>query len=333
MQGMVYITASERDKIAVWKAAGVGVREMARRLGRNHSVVSRELKRNKTNGYYVAIAAQAKAKKRKHWAGLRPPLKDDQLYAQIMRQLRQGWSPEIIAGRLKRKNGGKPVICHETIYRFIYEKANKSLKLWQYLARGRAKRRQWYGRKTRQEKIPNRVSIHDRPKEIETRKVFGHWEGDSVIGRGHKQAIHTEVERLSRYFQAKLLKSFDSEATVEAQRTIFAQLPPSARKSATLDNGLEFVKHEQLTQTLGMRVFFADPYCSCQRGTNENINGLLRRYLPKGTSFKQLTQEELDDIVWEINHRPKKCLNWATPQEVFTNYVTVEKGAKWCNSS
>lgn len=331
MQVMSYLNERERDLLAVWRAKEISIREIGRRLKRHPSVISRELKRNGygANGY-VAILAQAKAIRRKRRAGLRQPLKYPWLYSHVIERLGWSWTPEIIAGRLKREHG-KPVISYETIYRFIYDPKNKNRKLWQYLPRGHRKRRRWYGRKSRKELIPNRVSIHQRPEVINSRKVFGHWEGDSVIGKGHQEAVHTEVERLSRYFQAKLLKSFDSNQTVLAQWRIFKQLPDKARKTVTLDNGLEFVEHEELTDSLGIKVFFADPYCSCQRGTNENTNGLLRRYLPKGTSFKTLDQAELDDIVAEINSRPKKCLNWATPEEVFLSY-TKKGGSGCCNS-
>jgi len=327
MQVMAYLTERERDLLAVWRAQAISIREIGRRLRRHPSVISRELKRN---GYgdngYVAILASAKARQRKRRAGLRQPLKYPWLYSHVLERLRWGWPPETIAGRLKRDHGGKSVITHETIYRFIYDPKSKHLKVWQYLPRSHRKRRQWHGRKSRVELTPNRVSIHQRPEVVNRRKTFGHWEGDSVIGKGHKEAIHTEVERLARYFQAKLLLQFNSAATVKAQEEIFDGLPPKARQSVTLDNGLEFAEHEQLTGSVGIKVFFADPYRSCQRGTNENTNGLLRRYLPKGTSFKNLDQEELNDIVAEINNRPKKCLNWATPEEVFLSYTNERRG-------
>jgi len=320
MQEMTYLKAGDRDLLALWRAQGISIREMGRRLKRDPSVISREFARNKTKGEYIAIAAEAKARERKSKAGFRKPLKSKEIYSLVMERLKWGWSPQIIAGRLKKENNKVTVICHETIYTFIFDPKNKHLKLWQLLPRGQAKRRKWYGRKTSKEHIPNRVSIHDRPEEIETREEFGHWEGDSVIGKGHKQAIHTEAERTSRYLQAKYLSEFNSQSTVEAQHAIFAALPESARKTITLDNGLEFVKHQELTKQLGVKVYFADPYSSFQRGANENTNGLLRRYIPKKTSFKGLTQADLDDMVWEINNRPKKCLEYATPKEIFISY-------------
>lgn len=318
---MTYLNSSDRDQIAVWFAGGVSIREIARRLERDHSVISRELKRNKTGKHYVAIAAQAKAKKRKHNAGLRPPLKNPELYSQVLAGLRDGWSPEQIAGRLKKENDGETLICHETIYNFIFKPESRPLRLWQELSRGHAKRRKWHGRKASAKKIPNRVSIHDRPEEIETREEFGHWEGDSVVGRGKHHGIHTEVERKTRYLLARLLPKLDSLSSVEAQKRIFGELPESARKTTTLDNGLEFVRHQELTEATSMEVYFADPYASGQRGTNENTNGLLRRYLPKKTSFRNLSQGELNDIVAEINNRPRKCLGYATPHELFIEYT------------
>lgn len=318
---MSYLSSSNRDKIAVWYAAGIGVREIARRLGRNHGVISRELRRNRSGKHYVAIAADAKFKKRKHLAGLRESLVNPKLYSYVLGRLRDGWSPEQIAGRLKFQNEGRAGISYETIYRFIYKEENKHRKLWQQLPRGHAKRRQWHGRSGKVEKIPNRVSIHERPEIIENRSEFGHWEGDSVVGHGKHHGIHTEVERATRYFQAKLLSKLDSKNSVLAQTKIFGSLPSFSRKTVTLDNGLEFVRHQQLTAETGMSVYFADPYRSGQRGTNENTNGLLRRYLPKKTSFRNLSQTELDDIVAEINHRPRKCLGYLTPHELFMSYT------------
>lgn len=321
MQVMTYLSSSDRDSIAVWFAAGVPIREIARRLRRDHSVISREIKRNKSGQHYVAIAAEAKSKTRKSESGIREPLGNPKLYAYVLARLRDGWSPEQIAGRLKLKNNGKVVISYETIYRFIYKEENKHLKLWQELPRGHAKRRKWNGRSGKVERIHNRISIHDRPEEVETREEFGHWEGDSVIGKGKHHGIHTEVERKTRYLLAKLLPKLDSEQTILAQQKIFSNLPESARKTITLDNGLEFVRHQELTQTMGIDVYFADPYRSGQRGTNENTNGLLRRYLPKKTSFRSVSQAELNDIVSEINNRPRKCLGYAKPVELFMSYT------------
>lgn len=313
------LSAQERDMIAVWIGGGIKLREIARRLNRSVSTISDEAKRNDYQGYYVAIHAQSAADERKAQARKRHPLKDKDTYAYVFEKLESGWSPEEIAGRLKRKYG-ETVICHETIYRFIYARENKEKKLFEYLPRKQKKRKRQSGRKVHKSHISERVSIHQRPEDINQRKVFGHWEGDTVEGKGKKDGVHTEAERVSRLFAAVKVGAITSEMAVVAQKKIFALLPEHARKSTTLDNGKENHLHMEL-KTLNMDTYFADPYSSWQRGTNEYHNGLLRRYLPKGTSFAELKQEDLDDMVWEINNRPRKCLGYQTPQEVFDSYI------------
>jgi len=313
------LTAQERDLIAVWTGGGIKLREIARRLNRSVSTISDEVKRNDYQGTYVAIHAQAVSDKRKAEARRRHPLKDPKTFAYVLEKLEDGWSPEEIAGRLKRKTG-ETVICHETIYAFIYAEENREKKLFEYLPRKQKKRKKQSGRKVHRSHIPERVSIHQRPEEVNQRTVFGHWEGDTVEGKGKKDGIHTEAERVSRLYAAVKVGAITSEEAVRAQEKIFTPLPEKARCSTTLDNGKENHLHMELKE-LNMKTYFADPYSSWQRGTNEYHNGLLRRYLPKGTSFADLTQEDLDDIVWEINNRPRKCLGYQTPQEVFDSYI------------
>lgn len=322
------ITAQERDLIAIWRGEGVSIRQIARRLGRNPSSVSREVRRNNFKDsqgrkYYVAIHAQARSDKRKSLARKRHPLKSPAVYGYVIGKLRLGWSPEQIAGRL-RKDHGKTMICHETIYAFIYSHHPEArrLRLWECLPRKRKKRSKKLGRKVHRGRIPDRISIHQRPRSINSRKTFGHWEGDSVEGRKiDKDGIHTEVERLSRMTKAQKVIAITSKEANRAQERIFAPLPKKARKSTTLDNGKENHLHVRLKKKLKMETFFADPYRSGQRGTNEYHNGLLRRYLPKKTDLTTLTQGELDDIVQEINNRPRKVLNYNTPKEVFETYL------------
>lgn len=310
------LSARERDLIAVWKGGGIKIREIARRLNRSPGTICDEIKRNSFSDHYVAIHAQAETEKRKQEARRRHPLKDKQTYSYVLDKLNQGWSPEQIAGRLELEQGEK-MIHHETIYQFVYKKDNKHLKLWEYLPRKQTKRKKQHGRKVHKSHIAQRVSIHMRPEAVNTRSVFGHWEGDTVEGKGHKDGIHTEAERLSRKLAARIVEAITSEAAIAAQEMIFSSLPLKARRSTTLDNGKENHLHMRLKK-LRMKTYFADPYSSWQRGTNENSNGLLRRYLPKGTSFANLTQQELDDIVWEINNRPRKVLNFYTAEEIFS---------------
>lgn len=316
------LSAEERDLIAVYRGGGLGIREISRRLNRSPGTISEEIKRNSFKGYYVAIHAQNVSQERKLKAKQRFPLKDPVTFAYVLEKLESGWSPEQIAGRLKKEKG-KTIICPETIYRYIYDHKNQAKRLWEYLPLKRVKRRKKLGRQVHKEQIKAKISIHLRPKEINNRQIFGHWEGDTVEGKNHYQGIRSEVERMARFLMAAKLKTVDSAETVSAQITMFGHLPKSARISTTVDNGNEHAKHLLLKEKLGTQSYFADPYSAWQRGTNENTNGLLRRYLPKGSSFVDLTQEDLDDIVWEINNRPKKVLNYNTPQEVFNFYLGV----------
>jgi len=314
---------NERDKIAILKASGLSIREIGRQLGRHHTVISRELKRNRFSDGYVAIHAQSLVNKRKVSSRHRHPLKNKLVYSYVIEKLRDSWTPEQISGRLKLENG-QSVICWETIYSFIHNPKNKDKKLWEYLTLKRKKRKKKQNRSVQRERIPNRVSIHFRDKSVDTRESFGHWEADSVIGRQTKgKVIHTEVERKTRYLQATVINSKSSQDTVNAQIQIFNKL---SAKTVTMDNGTEFVKHEELNK-LGIKTYFADPYCSGQRGTNENTNGLIRRYLPKKTSFDNLPQSDLDDIVWEINNRPKKVLQFFTPFEALQKELLIMGGA------
>ena len=307
--------------IACWHAAGISNKEIGRRLHRHHTSISRELQRNTIGNVYTAISAHHVSEVRNHASRKKAALKDPHTYAYVVEKLRTGWSPEQIAGRLKKETH-KTVICHETIYRYIYLTSDgRKQSLWEYLPRHRHTRRIRYGRKGRHPQIPDRVSIHNRPDEVNKRNVFGHWEIDAVEGRGHKEAIATLLERVSRYYQAVKISSLEAEEANRAHLSVLGMYPDFARKSATFDNGKENTNHMKLWQYYGISTYFCDPYCSWQKGSNENHNGLLRRYIPKKTDFALLSQFELDEIIDEINDRPRKCLNYATPKEVFMRYL------------
>jgi len=266
----------------------------------------------------VAIHAQNISVKRKSLAGKRYPLKNKEVFAWVIKRLIRGWSPEQISGRIKLvfPNDPEMRITPETIYSFIYSDEFKHRKFWEYLPWKRKKRRHKHGRMVHKGSIPDRVSIHDRPEIVGQNIEFGHFEGDSVEGLGHRDGVHTEVERVSRRYFVRLVESISSEEAAKAQKEIFKPLPAFARKSTTLDNGRENHLHIKLKE-LGMQTYFADPYSSWQRGSNEYHNGLFRRYFPKGTDFKSISQEEVDEVVEEINDRPRKCLGFYTPNEVF----------------
>jgi IS30 family transposase len=335
--GSKKLQPEERDEIARLDAQGYGVREIARRLSRSPSTISAELTAGKwvdNNVHkttYVAIHAQALRDKRAAKSHQPVTLKHKALEAYIRLKTRDGYSPEQISGRLKRDypNDIKMRISHETIYAYIYAKARAQEKLWEYLPRKQKKRRKHKSQKVHKSHIPDRVSIHDRPEVIDNKTEFGHYEGDSVEGkRGVGDGIHTEVERFSRKFFAVKVARVTSAETAEAQIRIFANLPAEARRSTTLDNGRENHHHTKLKTELNIQAYFADPYSSWQRGSNENHNGLLRRYLPKKTDFTDLTQQDLDDIVEEINNRPRKCLGYKTANEVFSEEIKKLEGVR-----
>lgn len=317
------ITADERDKIAVWLAEKMTLREIGRRLGRSVSSISDEVKRNSKDGLYTAISAQYLSDTRASYGRSQNSRKASWVYTHVENRLREGWTPEQIAGRLKRDYRRK-VVCHETIYRYIYcpENADKNLK--EYLVRHHKyrsrKRYNWLPYRG----IQGKVSIHDRPSEIDTKQVFGHWETDVVEGRNHNGGIQTILERKTRYYTGKLIDNIDSINGFKAQSEMLSKYPKRARLSVTMDNGRENYDHRKLNE-LGIATYFCDPYCSWQKGSNENHNGILRRYIPKKTDLKTLSQGELNLILEDINNKPRKCLDYETAKEAFTRELNSIK--------
>jgi transposase, IS30 family len=325
------LTKPERVLIAQWVSREKSNKWIAKELGRNVSTIGREIKRNSFRGeFYEPLYAHYKAlkKRKKAWTS-KYPLKNVKVYTYTINKLRDGWSPEQIAGRLKQKYPDNKYwqICHETIYRFIYSKKAKELlpnqPLWEYLRR-KQKRRRKHGRKSQRVRIPDRVSIHKRPKEVDQRKVPGHWEGDSIIGKGHTNGLHTEYERVTSLTKMKKVKRVNADETVKAQKLIFGNYPKRLRRSTTLDNGSENTKHKKLQDDLDMDTFFADPYASWQRGGNENANMWIRYYFPKGTDFSKISDKEIQEVENELNNRPRKRLGYKTPMEVFAETVNCK---------
>lgn len=334
-------TPQERDLLARYLAGGITKSECARRLNRPRQTVAEEIGRNgswvkdqysKTTFVYVAISAQAKAERRQlSSAHNKQPLKNKNLFKYVTMKLRKGWSPESIAGRLRRRHKGDPRwhIRHETIYKWIFDqpqKDNESGLYWyEYLRRKQTGRKKQNGRSVRKSHIPDRISISQRPQEVNNREEFGHWEGDSVEGRRkNKSGLHTEVERMSRKIKAVKVTAITSEEAIQAQEKIFTKIPAPARKSTTLDNGTETHLHYKLRTEFGMDTYHAHPYSSFERGTNEHGNWLLRYYFPKGTDFSTVTHKELRDVVRELNNRPRKILGFQTANEVY--YQLLRKG-------
>ncbi|WBL19631.1 IS30 family transposase [Citricoccus sp. NR2] len=337
-----HLSLDDRIQIEILSERGVSRAEIARRIGVHRSTITRELSRGswqpehdhanlrpylrnkldtRTPHQRLYLAGQAHLQSQARAARSHQPyrMEHDPLVHWVISHLRRGWTPEEIAGRLGAQFPDDPRMraSPETLYAWIYSPNQAHRELWQYLERGQKKRRRIKGRNVQTERIKHRVSIHDRPVEIESREEFGHWESDSVLGARGTGALHTSVERTSRYYVAIKIPQVAAAPTLHAQLDYYQGLPAHAVKSITVDNGSEFAHHHQLADTIGVPTYFCDPYSAFQRGSNEHFNRRIRRYLPKGTSFTDLTQEELDEYVWEINNRPRKILDWATPAEIF----------------
>jgi IS30 family transposase len=327
------IKSWERDQIAIMFASGASFRLVARKLSRSVSSIYTEIKRNSVNGEYQSIKAEELSQKRNRKSRKTNPLKNPQIYSYVYDKLRCGWSPQQIAGRLKRDNKDKTVICHETIYRYIDSPEGRIKQLSEYLVRKHRKRRPWYGRKLYTRGISNRISISQRPEEINNRSIFGHWETDAVEGKAHQSGIQLVLERKTRFYDGKLLINIDSEYGVKAQKELLIQYPKEVRQSLTLDNGKENYNHHKLINDLGISTYFCDSHCPWQKGSIENHNGILRRYIPKKTDMTTITQFELDSILEEINNRPRKCLNYETPAEAFKRELNCYQLNKGCSDS
>lgn len=193
--------------------------------------------------------------------------------------------------------------------------------LWEYLRRKQKRRRKRGGRKAHRVRIPDRVSIHERPAVVDERIQPGHWEGDSLVGKGRKSGLHTEYERVSSLTRFERMVALTTSEAIKAAEKIFSSLPEELKQTTTWDNGSEHTNHVDLTNQTGIAVYFADPYSAYQRGGNENCNLWVRYYFPKGTDFNLISDDELSDVEWELNNRPRKRLQYLTPQEVFNSYL------------
>ena len=323
-----HLSNEERDKIAVLRAQRYSLNKIAKMLNRNKSTISRELKRNSapTRDVYLPHKANQRAKSRKQLAGKRQRLKNSTIRTFVINRLQLGWSPELIAGSLPL-HYPKLSISHEAIYQYIYDKhIRKQNNLTTYLVRAHKKRyNKGHSRKHRKSHIPNRISIAERPKHIENRTQPGHWEADSMVSRQSKPAIAVMVERKSRIV---LLEKLLRKTSLQFSNAIYSRLkdyPGHLRRTITYDNGSENVNHEIINKKLSTKSYFCNPYHSWEKGTVENSIGLVRRYLPKKTDFAKLSNQELVSIEYLLNNRPRKCLNFKTPLQVFKSCVALPR--------
>lgn len=326
MAAYTRLTYNERLRIGQLAQENHSVGEIARRLRRSKSTISTELRRvDLTGESYLPAQAQADADLRRRQVGKKRKIVGALEAAIQLLMLEQHWSPEQISGFLKQNFPTVPdvQVSHEAIYQYVYRSPHYAT-LCAALRTKRRRRRSRKSGKIKRGGIRNRVSIHSRPKEADSRTVVGHWEGDLVIGKGGKSAIATLSERLTRYVRILPLEGKDSTSVVDAFVAAMDALPAHMKKSLTYDQGTEMAQHERFTEESGVPLFFADAGCPWQRGSNENINGLIREFLPKGTDFTNITHQELKRIEKLLNTRPRKVLGYVTPQRSFGMHISGE---------
>jgi transposase, IS30 family len=311
MSGGTHLRLEDRERLAALKAEGLSLRAIAGRLGRAASTISRELRRNALpRGGYLPVHAEGCYLERRQ----RPAIleRDEQLGRFVRDRLLEGWTPEQIAGRLRRgEERGLRAVCLETIYAFIHRAGQKAEKLWKLLPRGRARRGRSRARQPRSA-IAGRRSIHDRPESVEGRQEAGHWEGDLLICKRTRPVLVLK-ERKTRFVLAARLAGKSAAETVAVMMAVFRRLDPRLRASITFDNDTAVARHGLLASACAMTTWFCDAYASWQKGAVENANGRLRRDLPRDLDLDALGDAELQEIVLTHNLTPRKCLGFLTP--------------------
>jgi len=310
-----HLTQEERYQIHNLRRQGIHLSHIAAELGRSTSTISREVRRNSTDQGYKPALAQGKAAARQRQRCNARQF-DAAQWQLVELYLRLSLSPQQVSDRLALED--RLSISTEAIYQYVYANKAQGGDLVGYLRCQKLRRKRYASGRERRGALKNRVGIEQRPAVVDDKKRIGDWEGDTVIGGGRKGVLVTLVERKSRYTLAYPLPSRRSAGVTQA---IVDLLRPhrQACKTLTLDNGKEFAEHEFIASCLKAKVYFAQPYCSWQRGLNENTNGLLRQFFPKKRSLLKVTKSQVDDAVHLLNHRPRKCLGYRTPHEVFYN--------------
>jgi IS30 family transposase len=308
-----HLTSEERDRIAQLLHRGADQKEIAKALGRSPSTISRELGRNRMGNEYFAAQAEQHAQRRRSERPLIRKMDHPELNDAVRRGLAHEWSPEQIAGRLAQQHPDGPDrhLSAQTIYNWIEQDEDREH--WKSFLRRRGKRP--YRRKNAAKSAAAR--IRDRPEVIEQRLRLGDFEGDTVLGPPGTGGLATLVDRKSRFTIVVKIHSKDADHVHQKIKERLKQLDQERRRSITFDNGTEFARCHRLEKHLGMQLYFADPGCPYQRGTNENTNGLIRQYYPKGTDFRDVTHPEVREMEHLLNNRPRACLGFRTPAEVF----------------
>jgi IS30 family transposase len=324
------ITLAERESIGLLRAAGVGVRAIARELGRQPGVISKEITRNTNRaGVYRPLGAQSRAERLARRAKPAKLAQPGPLRDFVVAGLEEAWSPEQISNVLRVEFPDDPAMraCPETIYQALYVQSRGALRrdLAARLRSGRATRklRRPTTHEERRGRLVNTISISERPAEVADRAVPGHWEGDLIMGRENGSAIGTLVERSTRFvLLVHLPGRHTAEELYKSLVPTIQTLPVELRRSLTWDNGKEMARHAEIALATDMAIYFADPGAPWQRGTNENTNGLLRQYFPKGISLRQFSPEHLREVAAQLNGRPRKTLGWKTPAQAMNQLLS-----------
>jgi IS30 family transposase len=309
------LTAQDRAVLAQLLDLKLPKAEIARRLGFDRSTIYRELNRNTSPLGYLAIEAQQRADARRTFSHRRTrKLEDPELRNFVCEGLRQRWSPDQVAGRLPRVFPRQPQrqLSRQTIYSWIKQQDEQGGQWREYLRFGRPRRKP----SENGGRLPGARSLEGRPKIVEERRRFGDWEGDTLVSSGRRSGLTSMVERKSGYTLLAPLADLKAPTVRQAMQAKLAALPALLRRTITFDNGKEFAQHQQLTAATGLDVYFARPYCAWQRGTNENTNGLVRQYWPKGTDFRDVSHRAVAELQSSLNDRPRKRLGYRTPREV-----------------
>jgi IS30 family transposase len=323
------LTVVDRTMIEVRLRDGWGIRPIARALFRSSGTISDEVRRHGGTTGYLAPTAERQAATDRHLSCRKPRLgSDGALFGDIASLLRLGWSPEQISGRRRRIEAGMAqhsglLVSHEAIYTAIYALPRGELRreLIACLRQDKPRRGRKPRGSERRGRLCNMTNIKQRPEEVEGRLVPGHWEGDLILGAGGSSAIGTLVERTTRFVVLVRMPARKADVAACAFAGALNTIPAPLRKTLTYDQGKEMANHQSLALNTDMRIFFADPHSPWQRGSNENTNGLLRQYFPKGASLAGLDQDELDAVAAGLNDRPKKTLDYATPNERFADLL------------
>jgi IS30 family transposase len=321
-----HVSRDERGKIMFMSRWGKNCSEIATLLGRHRSTILRELRRNVSqyDSCYADESAQIWADRRRERASHRGRLRDAGIRSYVEEKLKVGWSPELIAGRIRLELLSSSV-SHETIYQYVYhlEPPERQVYIGCLARSHRRRRKRGTSKGQRKSRIPNRISIADRPKAVALRKQTGHWEGDSMVSSRNTTVLYSLVERRTRLLKLVRVRGRDGKRTAVAIISRLGPLPKTARRTLTMDNGFEHRHHERITAAIDIHCYFCDPYAAWQRGTNENRNGMVRRYFPKGTDFTKLTKAEIARVESAINNRPMKCLGYRTPLEAAARFVAL----------